>query len=266
MIFLEQKAFDLIAEKVGAVLSGQGFAKADREQQESDGRSVLFKGENTAYSILYNQGKKRFELRTCDAEAGEPDLKWKSISIWLFDPETDSLSEAESIVNDFVETIEGPKRMAAVKTKKKRKKDDENNADPVFFFNRFVGIFPELKEELNSERAQYGDVRAVHFARENLTPKIDALCIQSTKTDSIKRCCDLLNDMYTVGDMDVRSIITIVVLNGVREQALENMKPQFSDDLKKGCTAGLKFKGKTVKPEKKKKEKRFVAPNLNELK
>jgi len=265
VICLEQKAFDLIAEKVGAVLNGQGFVKAG-EEKEGSGRSVLFKGENTAYSILYHQDKKRFELRTCDAEDGEPDLKWKSISIWLFDPETDSLTEADSIVNDFIETIEGPKRVAAAKTKKKRKKDDENNADPVFFFNRFVGIFPELKEELNGERNQYEEVRAIHFAKEHLVPKIDALCAQGTKADSIKRCCDLLNDMYANGDMDVRSIITIVVLNGVSDRAAENIKPMFSDDLKKGYTAGLKFKGKVVKPEKKKKEKRFVAANLNDMK
>nr|WP_319487432.1 hypothetical protein [uncultured Caproiciproducens sp.] len=264
---MEQKAFDLIAEKVGAVLNGQGFVRADGEQQESDGRSVLFKGENTAYSIFYNRGKKRFELRTCDVDDGEPDLKWKSISIWLFDSQTDSLSEAESIVNDFVETIEGPKRLAAVKTKKKRKKDDENNADPVFFFNRFIGIFPELRDELSNEKAQYGDVRAVHFARENLTPKIEALCAHTEKTDSIKRCSDLLNDMYAVGDMDVRSIITIVVLNGINNQiAIENLKPMFSDDLKKSFISGLKFKGKTVKPAKKKKEKKFVAANLNDIK
>ncbi|MBW7571607.1 DUF7674 family protein [Caproiciproducens faecalis] len=263
---MEQKAFDLIAEKVGAVLDGQGFVRTGEVQQDGEGRSVLFKGENTAYSILYNQGKKRFELRTCDAEDGEPDLKWKSISIWLFDPETDSLSEADSIVNDFVETIEGPKRLAAAKTKKKRKKDDENNADPLFFFNRFVGIFPELKDELNYEKSQYDEVRAVHFAKESLVPKVDMLCSQSGRTDSIKRCCDLLNDMYANGDMDVRSIITIVVLNGLSSQSVENMKPMFTDDLKKGFTAGLKFKGKVVKPAKKKKEKRFVAANLNDMK
>ncbi len=263
---MEQKAFDLVAEKVGAALSEQGFTRAAEEQKDNDGRTVLFTGEDIAYSVLYNPDKKRFELRTCEVDEGEPDRQWKSISIWLFDAATDSLSEAESIVNDFVETIQGPKRAAVLKTKKKRKKDDESNADPLFFFNRFVGIFPELRDELNEEKSKYEDVRAVHFAREHLIPKVEALCTQTTRQDNIKRCCDLLNDMYAVGDMDVRSIITIVVLNGIEnETAIENMKPLFSDDLKKCYTAGLKFKGKTVKPEKKKKEKNFIADNLNNM-
>ncbi len=265
---MEQKAFDLVTEKVGAVLTEQGFQRTGDLQEES-GRAALFTNENNAYSILYNQAKKRFELRTCEMEDDKPDGKWKSISIWLFDPESDSVSEAESIVNDFSETIQGPKRVAAMKTQKKRKKDDENNPDPLFFFNRFVGVFPELRDELNEEKAQYGDVRAVTFARTRLTPKIEALCTQTTRQEQIKRCVDLLNDMYVAGDMDVRSIITIVILNGIENQtAVDNMKPLFSEDLGKSFTAGLKMKGKVIKPEKKKKKKqeRFVADNLNTLK
>ena len=258
---MEQKAFDLIAEKVGAVLNEQGFHKVGDMQEES-GRAALFTNEDTAYSIFFNQDKKRFELRTCDLDDGEPDGKWKSISIWLFDPENDSVAEAESIT----ETIQGPKRVAALKTKKKRKKDEENTSDPLFFFNRFVGIFPGLRDELNEERAQYDDVRAVTFARTHLTPKIEALCTQTTNQDQIKRCCDLLNDMYVAGDMDVRSIITMVILNGIESQtAIANMKPLFSDDLKKAFTSALKLKGKVVKPEKKKKPKKFTAENLNQL-
>jgi len=263
---LEQKAFDLISDKVGVALSEQGFTRVAGERKEENGRAVLFTGEDTAYSIFFNQAKKRFELRTCDMEDGEPDSQWKSISIWLFDPENDTISEAESIVNDFVETIQGPKRVAALKTKKKRKKEDENNPDPLFFFNRFVGVFPGLRDELNTEKAKYGDVRAVTFARSNLLPKIEALCTQTTNQDQIKRCCDLLNDLYIAGDMDVRSIITIVLLNGLEnESAIETMKPLFSDDLKKAYIAGLKLKGKKIKPEKKKKEKKFIADNLNSL-
>jgi hypothetical protein len=71
--------------------------------------------------------------------------------------------------------------------------------------------------------------------------------------------------MYVAGDMNVRSIITIVILNGIEDRALENMKPLFSDDLKKGYTAAAKLKGKKIKPEKKKKEGKVVADNLNTL-
>lgn len=262
---MDQKAFDLVAGKVGEVLGTQKFVSAG-ETQEENGRCALFTGETTAYSVFYNEEKKRFELRTCDMVDDQPEGKWKSISIWLYDPENDSLSEAESIMNDFVETIEGPKRVAALKTKKKRKKDEENTSDPLFFFNRFVGIFPDLRDELTEERARYDDLRAVTFARASVLPRLEALLTQTSRKDQIKRCVDLLNDMYVNGDLDVRSIITIVLLNGIEnEKAVENMKPLMSDELQKAYAAGLKLKGKKVKPEKKKKQKRFVADNLNTL-
>lgn len=261
---MEQKAFRLIAEQVGEALSGQGFSAAG-EQREEEGAAALFTAKETAYSVLFNEKKKRFELRTCDAEDGKPDGKWKSLSVWLFDPESDGASEAESISNDFVETIRGPKRVDAIKAKKKRKKDDENNPDPVFFFNRFAGIFPELRGELNAERAQYGDVRAVRFARGSLVPRVEALCAQDGGQEKAKRCGGLLNDMYVSGDMNVRSIITIVVLNGLSAAALENLEPQFSDELKRAAASARKWKGKTVKPEKRKKPVKFTAENLNTL-
>lgn len=261
---MDQKAFDLIAGKVGEVLAGQGFSSLGTES-EGTGCAALFAGDNAAYSVFYDEAKKRFELRTCDAEDKKPDGKWKSISVWLYDPAGDGLSEAEGILNDFVETIQGPKRIAEVRTKKKRKKDDENNPNPVFLFNRFVGVFPELRDELSQEKAQYDDVRSVTFARASLLPKIEALGVKASGEDQKKRCCDLLNDMYATGDMDVRSIITIVLLNGLSDAALDSLKPFFSDDLKKSHAAARKLRGKTIRPEKKKKPKKFVADNLNTL-
>ena len=43
------------------------------------------------------------------------------------------------------------------------------------------------------------------------------------------------------------------------------MSEQFSDDLKKGWKFGKKYKGRKVKPEKKKKRVQYTAENLNEL-
>lgn len=260
---LDQKAFKMVVEKVGAVLQQQGFQPEKGQTAEEDGQSALFTGEEIAYSILYCESKKRFELRTCDMADGVPGGKWKSVSMWLFDPETDSADQAQSITGDFIETIQGPKQVALVRNKKKRRKDDDNNIDPIFFFNRFVGIFPELKDEINEEKAAYGDVRAVTFAREKLLPKIEALCDGIDK-DGITRCCGLLNDMYVSGDMDVRSIITIGILNEVSDRSIKNLKPTFNEELAKGYKSGLKMKGKKVKPEKKKKRQSFMARTLNE--
>ena len=51
---MEQKAFDLIASRTEQVLEKQGFQRQKEKVQEANGEAVVYIGENTAYSILYN--------------------------------------------------------------------------------------------------------------------------------------------------------------------------------------------------------------------
>ncbi len=268
---MENKAFELIADKVEEALAEQGFKRQEKLETEEHGDYVLYLGDAVAYSVYYDNERKRFELRTCPLEKEAPTNKWKGLSMWLYDPENDTVKDAESIMTDFVETIQGPKRVAVVQQQaKKKKKDEESTNDPIFFFNRMVGVFPELKEEMNQERITYGQVRPVTFAREKLLPKMEALAKSYPNSEPFDRMCTLLNDMYQSGDMDVRSIITIVLLNGFGDEtALEKVSEKFSEDLAKSYKHAKKYKGKTVKPEKKKKQSKmakFRADTLNDMK
>ncbi len=260
---------DLIAAKVQEALAEQGFARQDGYVEEENGASVWFLSETLAYSVYYDNPHKRFELRSSALEGGKPG-KWKSLSMWLYDPETDSPKDTESISNDFVETIQGPKRVElAQQAKRKKKKDEESSNDPVFFFNRMVGVFPELKAEMNEERATYGQVRAVTFARERLLPKMEQLAAHYPGSEPYRRMCSLLGDMYQSGDMDVRSLITMTLLNGFQDEAaVSAILENTGEDLQKAYPYAKKYKGKTVKPEKRKKQSKlskFRADTLNEM-
>ena len=261
---MDQKAFNLVADKTGEALERQGYRREGPPRQEEDGLSVVYLGEANAYGVLYRDEKKRFELRSCDMSDGAPDGKWKNLSMWLYDPETDTPAQAQSIADDFTETIEGPQQVAVIRNKKKKKKDDDTN-DPLFFYNRFVNIFPDLKSDIAEEKATYGEIRAVTFGREKLLPRLEALCAAGTDKDLISRACTLLSDMYVSGDMDVRSVITIVLLNGMSAAAVANLKPEFGEELAKGYRSGAKMRGKKVKPEKQKKREKFMAQTLNEM-
>ena len=261
---MDQKTFDLVASQVSTALQEKGFAPYKGEQPE-DGRQMICVDDEAAYGVFYSNAKKQFTLRACSSVDGVPDDKWKTISTWLFDPETDSAAQEQEIAEDFLGTIRGPKRgSSTMRPQKKHRKDDDANVDSLFFFNRFVGVFPELKDELNTERDTYGRLRAMTFAREKLLPKLEQLCSENTDHDSVNRCATLFNELYMNGDLDVRSLVTIELLNRLSGKAVENLAPMFDDNMKKGYTAGLRMKGKKVKPEKQTKMKKMMAATLND--
>ena len=143
--------------------------------------------------------------------------------------------------------------------KTRRTKDNERSVDPLFFLNRLVNFFPELKEEINEEKIVYGQVRAVTFVRSQVVPKVSRLLKSSPKTGTLEKLGSLLGDMYKDGDLDLRSVVTIALLNQLDDQDFETLKPHLGEELQKAVRFTRKLKGKKVKPEKKKKEKKVVA-------
>ncbi len=261
---MESNAFERITEKLEETLSSQEFKRAE-DFTEENGRAALFTSEAVAYSVLYNEKSKRFELRSApfsDGEAGD----WKTVSVWLFDPETDSAADADSIANDFSDTVSAKKRTEMVQqVRKKKQKGEDSTSDPVFFYNRLVGIFPELRDEISREKIEYGQVRPFSFAKEKVLPKISGLVSAYPDSDVCKKLCSLMGDMYQNGDLDTRSVVTIVLLNGLDDSAFAGIENQLSDELKTAAAAARKLRGKKIKPEKKKKPRKFTAATLNDM-
>lgn len=261
---MEQKAFDVIVEKLGEVLAKQEFKRAPDESEDGV-RLAVFTGENLAYAVAYSMKTKRIELRTCAMTDDGPDKNWKTISGWLYDPQPGESDDIESIVNDFCETVEGPKRVAALQTaKKKRSKSEESTADPVFMFNRFSNLYPELRMDLIDERSKYATVRPIAFTRACILPRVQqTLASSAPESAPLQKLAELFGDLYENGDFDVRSILTMILLNGLDETAAkEKLVPLFSEELQKAYKAALKLRGKKVKPEKVKKQPRVVAEAL----
>lgn len=263
---MDTKAFDLVASTLEEALSPQGFVRQEVEVKQGEEMVALYIGDGSAYSVFYDLDKKRFELRTCGTTTdGNPDNKWKAISVWLFDPETDGMREAEGIGEDFAETIRGPKRTAAMQAAKKKKKDDDGNVDPLFFMNRLVNVFLELKEEIVWEKEHFEKFRGVTFTETKALPKIQTLINDRwANQDKLTKLAGVLSDCYSMGDLDVRGLITIVILNRLEGEGAEQLREKLSDELKKSWKTSARFKNKEFKPEKKKKEKKkFMAQTLN---
>lgn len=241
------KAFGLITEKVGTALKEQNFSKEKVAGTDKELVS-LFTSEAIAYSVVYYMDKMHVVLRSCAMNEDGPDNNWNTMATWMFNPETDGVREAESIANDFVETVSATAVVKRVKQAKKKKGDD-GNADPLFLCKRFVTYFPELKDTVRSEQEDYEQFRGVHFIRTYVVDKVNNLIAKGTKGE-ISKLAQMISTQYSNGDKDTRSIITIVLLNSLDEKNMEKFAPLLSEELQKAWSYAVKLKGKKVKPEK----------------
>ena len=260
------KAFEIILRQLNEELQKQGFSEPE-EMSDDLGKAYLFKTEEVAYQVVYDEKKQVFLLRSnAYTEDGSFAHDWKQLSLWLFDKNEGTDEDAVSIANDFVDVVMGSKRIAAVKSAKKKKKrgDDENNLDCMFFFNRLVGFFPELKDEMNAEKITYGQVRFTYLAKSSIAPKIQKMALESSGSAQFTKLKTLIGDMYTNGDPDLRALITAGVLNNVSDEtAIAKISEDFPEALAKVYKCSRKLIGKNIKPEKVKKQKKIVARALD---
>ncbi|MEG1426831.1 MAG: hypothetical protein RSC76_03995, partial [Oscillospiraceae bacterium] len=77
------------------------------------------------------------------------------------------------------------------------------------------------------------------------------------------KLCNLFNDMYKDGDMDVRSLISYGLFNGLSDEAMATVSENFSEELQKLYKCSRKLKNKKIKPEKVKKKNKVIAAALN---
>lgn len=236
-----------ITDKVGAVIEPQGYQRQNVDSTSE--YASLFIGESNAYMVMYNPKKKLVALKVCGIDNGEPDNQWKSMNTWIYNPETDGTKEANSIGNDFADALSVNKPKI---TKSKKKNSDDGNADPKFFCKRMVNIFPELKEEIWDEEDGYNPFRGVTFVESKIVPKMNTL-VKTGSKQQIEKLATLLSTQYSAGDMDTRSIITVVALNGLKPELDEKIAEYLSDDLKTAWKYAKKYRTKKVKPEKVKK-------------
>lgn len=256
------KALDIITAKVDGTLLKNGYTRHAVADTENE-KTVLYTGD-AAYSVVYYSDKKRIVLRTCSMVDDEPDNAWKTVATWLFDEEVDSSKEAENIGDDFVETINGPRQSAAVQRKKTKKENGEQNCDPLFFANRMIAYFPDMRDDVAYEKAHYESFRGTTFADEKIRPRfVEYVNTQGDK--NLEKLSKALLDLYNAGDLDVKGIITYILLNAVDDEKYEKLTGSFPKDVKKVTNASRKLRGKKIKPEKPKKPKKYMTQTLEAM-
>ena len=241
--------------------NNRGFAVASAETRNDQEVAVLTNG-NTNAKIVYSPDIKRFLLFRGDANCS--DNNYTELQSYLFEPTGDAAAdvrEANSVANEFSETFSGPAPMnmipeASRKLSKKERESDESSA--VYFVNRIPSVLPECREPLLMHKEYFDMLLPNKFCEEVVVSAVTRLLSDKSRKPQAEQFFAFLNKMYDSGDMDVKSIITMTILNSITgEERIEYVDTLLSDTLKKSWKSARKFIGKEVKPEKESKYKQM---------
>lgn len=231
-----------------------GYAVAEATTKGTQETAILNNGQ-TKVKIVYSPDIKRFHLFSGDITC--PDDELTQLQTYFFEPSGDSVSdmrEASSVANEFSDTLEGPAPVSIVpeasrKMSKKERDTDESSA--VYFVNRIPGVLPECREPLLLHKDYFDMLLPNKFCEEVVNSAVARLLSDKSRKRQTEDFFAFLNRMYDSGDMDVKSIITMTILNSITgEERIEYVNSLLSDNLKKAWKSARKFIGKQVKPEK----------------
>ena len=122
---MEQKAFELIQEKLQAALNEQGFGEAVALETDN-GRGVMFTTGEVAYGLFYETKQRRFVLRSATMKTPKEPGDWRQLSMWLFDEGENTMQTRRASRTTFLSSCRAlsaassyrPRRSAARRMKR----------------------------------------------------------------------------------------------------------------------------------------------------
>lgn len=238
-------SFEIVRTKMLEGLTGFEIAA---EEETHGSISCRLESESDAVVLNYDKRKKLFELYR---GAKEDQLETMSkLQSYLFDEDAgDSTKEANSVANDFIDSlVSKPVKSAVAQRRRADKAGDESSA--IFFVNRIPSIMPECREPLLLHKAHYEQVLPRHFCIEVVNVAF-ADAVRKGEKGKVSQFCNLMSNMYKSGDLDTKTIIVQVILASVDAANVEYISSLLSDDLNKAWKHGKKWYGKKVKAPKK---------------
>ena len=244
---MEKNYFEVIYDEI---LKNEKISKLKTEKTSDDSFKIL--NGNATYELSYSKKEKKITLKVVSNETKEE----ITISSWLLDNQNATQKDAKLIAEDFTDSIVGKTKTSAINQTKKKDSSGNNNSG-LFFANRMATFFPELKESIKNEKETYESFREVTFAKNFILPAIKNYIKTETNKSKLNKLGKTLSELYKTSGLNIRSIITMAILNGLGEE--NSTFPEFlSDELKSAWEHAKKYKDKKVKPEKVKKPSLFV--------
>lgn len=278
-----------IREKVSAVLDGMsetlgknGFSKVDTQSDN------VFVYESAKGTIKITFDENKIYLFSSDYKYEDTtEEAYKRLALSLIDENSDD-GDIKYIAGDFSETIDEKFGVKAAAQKRNNYKAPQSvskaavksgqSYDAVTLANKICQVYPELRQPLKDNIAEYGEFLAEEF----FTRYANALVVDTVKNNdpqTMKKLFNILNELYDDGSNDVQDIIAVTILGELNNDTilLANCVDYMSETMAPvviavnkylASSAGKKAKKKMLNPPpykpKKAKKKGFLASMMEQ--
>ena len=211
------EVFSIIEKNLSKANEELGFKKSNRADN-----SVTFSGDKGSYRIVYDEKQK---ILSFECSYDEESDDFKTISRSLFELESATDKDVKSASNEALDEMEhlfkARKKVDLEKVKmpksvsRTKAKNGIISYDVDSLANRFGALYPEFKNDIKQNVADYGEFLPETFFMEIGTPKVLDV-IKNGKPEEQKKLFKMLGEVYEDGTNEVQDIIGVTILGEMK--------------------------------------------------
>ncbi|MBQ9945711.1 MAG: hypothetical protein IJO68_04225 [Clostridia bacterium] len=226
-----------------------GFAPEYKDGMKKTGAPVYERGEAVVMDLTGEKGVSRFvfsedriHLLFADKDAPrDDDSAFTKDTTYLFVLGEYTEKDIKSIaveVNDYMTETFVVKKKIPVKTKdistvsRSAAKSGALAYDPITFATKLSAIYPELKEAITANIAQYGEFLCEDFFLTHANKHIEAT-IRENNPQRMKRLFNIICEIYEDGTNEVQSLIAVTALGFIENDPalVQQIMPYLTDSM-----------------------------------
>lgn len=190
----------------------------------SDEKSVTFSGEKGIYRLIHDAETNIIQLDCAYEDKGD-ETQWNTVSRSLFELSVADDRDVKSLSNEIedelqhlynarkkvdLDKIKMPKAVSRTKAK-----NGIISYDTDSLANRFGALYPEFKDEIKRNIAEYGEFLPETFFVEHGNAKVLDVIKNGTKAEQ-KKLFKMLGEVFEDGTNEVQDIIGVTILGEMK--------------------------------------------------
>lgn len=211
--------FRILGKNLKDINNELGFSRS-----ASDEKSVTFSGEKGIYRLIHDAETNIIQFDCAYEDKGE-ETQWNTVSRSLFELSVADDRDVKSLSNEIedelqhlynarkkvdLDKIKMPKAVSRTKAK-----NGIISYDTDSLANRFGTLYPEFKDEIKRNIAEYGEFLPETFFVEHGNAKVLDVIKNGTKAEQ-KKLFKMLGEVFEDGTNEVQDIIGVTILGEMK--------------------------------------------------